>query len=150
MKLAPRFLIVALLISVGSSAAFAQDTYKAKLHEYLEAVGAMKTFKVAIKGMVESFSKVKTDIPKEIWDELQNEFMGTSLNDLVDFLAPVYKLHLTESDLDELIKFYKSPVGMKIAEKTPLLTQQSMQAGQEWGQKLGQRVADRLKEKGYN
>jgi hypothetical protein len=132
------------------TAAQAQDAYEKKVHDYLEATGAMKGFKVAMKGMMDAFKKSKTEIPADVWDELEKEFLGTTLDDLVTLLAPIYKQHLTAADLDEVIKFYKSPIGMKMAEKTPIITQQSMQAGMEWGQKLGAKVAERLKEKGYN
>jgi hypothetical protein len=143
-------LAVLILFCVSVSAAQAQDTYEKKVHQYLEATGAMKGFKVAMKGMMDAFKKSKSDIPSDVWDELEKEFLGTTLDDLVNLLAPIYKQHLSEADLDDVIKFYKSPVGMKMAEKTPIITQQSMQAGMEWGQKLGAKVAERLKEKGYN
>lgn len=47
-------------------------------------------------------------------------------------MAPVYEKHLTEADLNEVIKFYNSPVGKKLAGKTPAITQESMAAGQTW------------------
>jgi hypothetical protein len=40
-------------------------------------------------------------------------------------------------------------VGKKFAEKTPLITKESILAGQEWGKQIGQKVVDRLKDKGY-
>jgi hypothetical protein len=146
-----RIFSIALLLVLGSVAtSHAQDAYNKKLHEYLEAGGAMETFKAAIKQMMGSFRQSATTVPSEFWDEAEKEMLGTSLNELVDLLAPVYKKHLSEADLDELIKFYKSSIGKKLAEKTPLITQESIQAGQAWGQKLGQRIVDKLKEKGYN
>ncbi|MEI9919409.1 MAG: DUF2059 domain-containing protein [Bacteroidota bacterium] len=128
----------------------AQDSYSKKIKEYLEATGSVQGFKVAVKSMMGTFRQSKSNVPAEVWDEMEKEFMGTTIDDLVALLAPIYKQHLTESDLDEIIKFYKSPVGLKMAEKTPIIAQQSMQAGQEWGQKLAEKVAAKLKEKGYN
>lgn len=147
----PLYKSLAILVFVCAAiVAQAQDSYQKKVHEYLDATGTMKGFKVAMKGMMDSFRQSKTNVPKEVWDEMEKEFMGTTLDDLVALLAPIYKQHLTEADLDAVIKFYKTPAGMKIADKTPIITQQSMQAGMEWGQKLGERVAQRLKDKGYN
>jgi len=128
----------------------AQDSYQKKVKEYLEVTGSMQGFKVALKGMMQTFKQSKSNVPNEVWDEIEKEALGTTIDDLVNMLSPIYKQHLTEGDLDEIIKFYRSPVGVKMAEKTPIILQQSMQAGREWGQKLGEKVGARLKEKGYN
>jgi hypothetical protein len=71
------------------------------------------------------------------------------MTDLVKMLVPVYKKHLTLADVEGLITFYKSPVGQKFAKKTPMITQESMQIGQQWGMVIGQKFADKMKEKGY-
>jgi len=75
--------------------------------------------------------------------------MKASIDELVEMLAPVYKKHLSEDDLDKIIQFYNTPVGKKLAEATPAITQESMQVGQQWGMKVGQIVADKLEKAGY-
>jgi hypothetical protein len=64
-------------------------------------------------------------------------------------LAPVYYKHLTLEDLNQIIVFYKTPAGKKMATATPAITQESMQIGQQWGMKIGEKVEDKLREKGY-
>lgn len=150
MKLTQRIFAAALFVLLFSAPSFAQDaSYSKKLHAFLEANGTMETFKTAIKGMIETMSQSNDKIPAEFWAEFEKEAVGTSLDDLVALLAPVYSKHLTEADLDKLMEFYHSPVGKKLADKTPIITQESMLAGQAWGQKLGERVVARMKEKGY-
>ena len=56
---------------------------------------------------------------------------------------------MTKSDLEELIIFYRTPVGKKFAQSSPMLVQESMQVGQEWGMKIGQDFSERMKERGY-
>jgi hypothetical protein len=56
---------------------------------------------------------------------------------------------LSEADLKEIIKFYESSVGKKLAQKTPVITQESMQAGQQWGQVIAGKVMKKMQEKGY-
>ena len=143
-----RLLAVLILVCVGISAS-AQDSYKAKVHEYLEASGSIEAFKIAIKAMIGNIKKMKTDVPSDFMTELEKEMLGTSLNDLVDLMEPIYKQHFSETELDEMIAFYKSPVGLKLSEKTPIIAQQSMQAGQVWGQKIGEKIVAKMKEKGY-
>ncbi|MNL81411.1 hypothetical protein D3C87_2085160 [compost metagenome] len=56
---------------------------------------------------------------------------------------------MSEQDLKELIAFYQSPIGKKLAEKTPFIVADSMQAGQVWGKKLGEDIIKKIQEKGY-
>ena len=64
-------------------------------------------------------------------------------------LVPVYLKYMTKEDLEEMIKFYQTPVGSKFAKSTPLIMQESMQVGQKWGMKIGEDFKKKMKEKGY-
>jgi hypothetical protein len=46
-------------------------------------------------------------------------------------------------------KFYESPMGKRMGEVTPLLTQETMAVGQKWGEKLGQDIVNELIKDGY-
>ncbi|MGY0041248.1 DUF2059 domain-containing protein [Pedobacter sp. NJ-S-72] len=45
--------------------------------------------------------------------------------------------------------FYQTPAGKKFAEKTPLIMQESMQAGRVWGEKIGLEIISKLNEQGH-
>lgn len=85
-------------------------------------------------------------VPGEFWDEFKKEITADGLIDLV---APIYAKYYTDEELLQLTAFYKSPLGQKITEKLPAISQESLTVGQEWGRKIGEKVVDRLKEKGY-
>jgi uncharacterized protein len=144
-------LTLAITVTLFSlTAGFAQvDSYKAALRTMMVKGGSEETFKTAIHQMMEIYKQSMTAVPDSLWDELEVEFQKTSIEDLVDLLAPVYKNHLTEADIIKITEFYDSPVGKKYAEHTPLITQESMVAGQEWGRRIGEKFAARLKENGY-
>jgi uncharacterized protein len=147
MKKSLLILLFAVTTSVAASAQ--SKTYPATLKKYLEASGSMTNFKSAVSSMMGSFRSMNNTVPDEVWKELEKEFLGTSLDDLVTMLTPVYEKHMTEGDLNDVIKFYNSPSGKKLAEKTPFIIDESMQAGQAWGQTVGEKVMTKLKEKGY-
>jgi len=136
---------------LSTSVCFSQTSteYKTALKKMMIASGAENTYKVVIDQMVAAFKTQKSNVPEEFWTEMGAEMVKTSMTDLVDMLAPVYEKHLTLADINGLIAFYQSPIGKKFAEKTPFITQESMQIGQQWGMKLGQKIVDKLKEK-YN
>jgi hypothetical protein len=144
-----RIIVAFAILACAATASAQSDSYNAALKKYMEASGSIGAFKSAITGMLGNFKSMNTSVPEEVWKEFETELLSTSVGDLVVMLAPVYEKHMTEADLNEIIKFYNSPVGKKLAEKTPAITQESMQAGQLWGQAVAQKVMQKLKEKGY-
>ncbi|MBI3219758.1 MAG: DUF2059 domain-containing protein [Bacteroidetes bacterium] len=143
-------IVLLFLVSLTLSVANAQtDSYSKALKKYMEVSGSMQSFKVAIKSILGNFKNMKNGVPDEFWNEMESELSGTSIDELVGHLSPVYKKYLTESDLNEIIAFYSSPIGKKMADSTPGIMTESMQAGQVWGQAVATRVLNKLKEKGY-
>jgi hypothetical protein len=61
--------------------------------------------------------------------ELQWEKMK---DDYIDLYVDIF----SEPEIRELIEFYKTPLGKKVIEKTPLLMQKSMQLGQQRATKI--------------
>ena len=136
-------------ISAGNSFSQTDDNYKETLNELFRVSHSSETFDVAIKQMFSMFKTQFTNVSVDIWEELEKDFMKASMNDLIDMLVPIYSKHLTIDDLNELIRFYESPVGKKYAEKNPLIVQESMQVGQQWGQKIGAEFEKKMQERGY-
>ena len=73
---------------------------------------------------------------------------------MVNGIAAVYASHFTAEELREVEAFYRRPVGQKMLERLPTITQQSMQLGQSIGTKAGEelraRMTDELRKKGHN
>lgn len=142
------FLSVSLCLSITTQAQ--SDEYKAYLSKYFEVSGSSKTFEVAIKQTVQTMKGQSSGLSDETWNELEKEFLSTSMDDLVDKLLPVYENYLSINDLKAIIKFYESRVGKKLAANTPLITQESMQVGAQWGMELGEKVMRRIEEEQGN
>ena len=147
MKRFPLVLVFALCFAIDLFGQ-AETEYKQTLKKMFEVSGSEAAYKSAISQMFAMF-KQSQQVPANVMAELEQDFMKTSMDELVDMLAPVYHKHMTRDDLMKLIEFYETPVGVKFAQKTPLIMQESMQIGQEWGMKIGQEFEKRLKEKGY-
>lgn len=131
--------------AVGQSS----DPYLIKLKEMFDVSGVEATYQMAIIQMIDMYKQQSPEVNPAIWDEMQAEFLGTSIDDLVEMLVPVYKKHLTLKDLEDMIAFYKTPIGQKFVESTPHIMEGSMEVGQLWGMKVGQDLVKKLEQRGY-
>lgn len=143
--------ILTVLLTFVTTFSFSQEnnSYKSSLQKLIQVSGSETAYKGVINQMITLFRQQQSHVPKEFWDEFSTEVNKDAFSQLVNLILPVYQKHLTEADLLGVIAFYETPVGKKFAEKTPLITQESMLAGQEWGKQIGQKVIDKLKAKGY-
>lgn len=123
-----------------------ENKYAETLKEMFNVSGSEQAYEVAITQMVTIFKQQKTGVSDEIWNELEAEFKKTSMEDLTEMMIPVYKKHLSLQDLEEMIAFYKTPIGQKYAKATPLIMQESMQVGAQWGAQIGEKMQKRISE----
>lgn len=133
-----------------ATVSFSQDKaiYRESFKKMMIANGSEQTFKVAIDQMISSYKAQRPDIKQELWDGLGESFHKIGIEELLDLLLPVYQKNLSLEDIDNMTAFYQTPTGKRFAEKTPAITQESMQAGQVWGRKIGEEFAKKLAEKG--
>ena len=125
------FITLLLLISFNSLSS--QDNYKSLLIDYMTAQGQFETFNATIDQMGSMMGVTIDESDKE---EFTKDVMGS----LIDLLVPVYKKHFSEQDLKDAIEMYKTPIGKKISEKTPIIAQETMQASMQWGMELSQKM----------
>ncbi|MEL0245009.1 MAG: DUF2059 domain-containing protein [Flavobacteriaceae bacterium] len=125
------FITLLLLISFNSLSS--QDNYKSLLIDYMTAQGQFETFNATIDQMGSMMGVTIKESDKE---EFTKDVMGS----LIDLLVPVYKKHFSEQDLKDAIEMYKTPIGKKISEKTPIIAQETMQASMQWGMELSQKM----------
>ena len=112
-----------------------------------EVSGSEKTFAAVIDQYFSIFRTTYPDIETAVWNELEEEFEKTSMDQLIDMLIPIYEKYLTEDDLKAIIDFYTSDAGKKYAEKTPAIMQESMVVGQEWGMSIAEAFNKKLEER---
>jgi|TARA_S200000501_G_scaffold314733_1_gene306781 predicted RND superfamily exporter protein len=110
-----------------------QENYKSLLIEYMTAQGQFETFNATIDQMG---TMMGVTIKNEDREEFTNDVMGS----LIELLVPVYQKHFTVEDLKDAIQMYKTPIGKKISEKTPIIAQETMQASMQWGMELSQKM----------
>ena len=95
------------------------DSEKKKdIIELLEITGAKQLAIQAFNQIVESYRQTEP----EIYEILHNEI---DLEEMVEELfIYVYNKYYTESEIEEMIQFYKSPVGAKMVKLGPQIFQE--------------------------
>lgn len=66
---------------------------------------------------------------------------------MTELYIPIYQKYLTIDDLKQIIAFYESPVGKKLASVTPAMTAEGMQLGQQLGMEIATQIQKELKAK---
>lgn len=107
---------------------FAQDAFKMDVLNLIQKSGAAGPMKSAK-------DQIMTAVPEDKKAVFSKEFDAT-LPSLYDKMAKVYMETYTHQDIKDMLKFYESPIGKKMAEKSGELATKSMAAGQEWGMEL--------------
>ena len=112
----------------------------------LKLSGSDKLAEQIMDAMIPQFQQLVPDIPKKFWTKFKKKL---NIEDLLYACIPAYDKYYTHDEIKQLIAFYESSIGKKLAEVTPLLTQDTMAIGQKWGEKLGQDIVNDLIKEGY-
>ena len=146
-----KIILVALFV-MASASSYGQKKDK----EYTEAVkkmfistGAEESYKTVVHQMLSMLKESHSDIDKKIWDGLEEEFINTSIGELAEMYAPIYKKYLTIEDIKEITRFYKTGTGKKFKEFNPVIMKEVMDVGKKWVDEIGEKFVKKLKEKGY-
>jgi len=69
------------------------------------------------------------------------------LDEMIEAMVPIYRRHLSKTDVDEVIRFYSSAVGQKLLREQPQMIQEGMQAGGEIQQKRMDQMMAKIRER---
>lgn len=94
----------------------------------------MEGMKQAMKqGAEESFrERVPDPTPKQLealHGMIDDAIGDPPLDEMVEAMVPIYRRHLSKSDVEEMVRFFGGPVGQKLLREQPQMMQEGMQAG---------------------
>jgi len=121
----------------------AEAAAAASARKLLAASGATRLMLGNLESMIASQRQSSPQIPAAFWDA----FLAHARRDttqLIDMLVPIYASHLTQSELEELVRFYTSPIGQRLTAAQPTIFKESMAAGETWGEQIARMVGDSL------
>ncbi|MBK1895466.1 DUF2059 domain-containing protein [Chryseobacterium paridis] len=113
---------------------------ESKIKELIILTGVDKLASQGVKQNIGKYQKAYPGVSNKFWEEFLKEM---SPEKFADLYAPIYSEYYTESEIDDLIKFYNTPAGKKMIEVTPLIVKEGMEAGE----KMGKETAVKLMKK---
>ena len=72
---------------------------------------------------------------------------GMPLDEMVEAMVPIYRRHLSKSDVDEMIRFFGGPVGQKLLREQPQMMQEGMRAGAAVAEKRMEEIKIKISER---
>ena len=130
-------ILLAFVICFVISNAHAETASEESIVKLLKSTGADKIGEQMINQMMPIIRQSLPDTPEEFFIEFRKE---ANIDQLIDMIVPIYQKYLSQSDVDELNKFYSTDIGKKIIQVHPLIFQDSILAGEMWGKAAGQRA----------
>ena len=120
------------------------------IRRLLRLTGAVEASEQTMDQMFATLRQSTRDVPQNVWDELIAEFRVEFAADrLIEMIVPIYSRHFSHEEIRQLIAFYESPVGRKLADATPQIAQESYQVGVTHGENVMRNLLQRLQSRGY-
>jgi hypothetical protein len=155
-------LVIALLAVAPWADAMAMDEEKHQnIAKLVEMTGTLQNATAVLDRMlpqmIDVIRKSNPEIPQQVLDTLEKDGKDEfhkALPELIEPIIAIYDANYSAEEIRQLLAFYQSPLGRKMIDRTPQITQQSIAVGSAWGQSAGERVAERIrvsaKQKGYD
>jgi len=152
------------LLSASAIAAHAADDVSAgqrkKIVELMDVMGMKNiTRQVSMsvaKQLAYGLKQAQPDIDRKAFEivlSVSDEMLTARSDEFLGKIVPLYAKHFTEAELDELLAFYRSPIGRKTNETMPGLMQESMELVATESQssipKIKERVTEKLRAEGF-
>lgn len=123
-----KILLVCLFMVAIATQAQDSANFKKETIEFIKITGAASAFESAI-------AQIGAGVSEENKEAYTNEANGT-LDGLYEKMAELYMEEFTQDEIKELVAFYNTDLGKKLAEKQLSLTQKAMMFGQSWGMEV--------------
>ena len=153
---------VLLILAIPTYGQTGDQEYNRLVDEILDLTGALKIgqqlSEAIVQQMTNALKAADSEMPDIVFSLIEEEVNAVIAESIQsrsfqELMYPIYAEHMSQSDLEAMVSFYRTDAGRRIAEVMPIMAQQGMLAGQAWGESLGPqigtRVLQRLIEEGY-
>lgn len=114
--------LVMMLTAINSNAQSSNNAYEKAVAEFMEVSNAKATMESTL---IQSYQQM--GLPISNLQEMVNELLDTIWTKYISAEAKIMQEYYTLDELNEIIAFYKTPVGQKFAANSPAVAQKSAQ-----------------------
>ena len=118
-----------------------------EIRKLIELTGAANISADALRKIIDPLRAGFPQVPEEFWNTFIKEVHS---DELIDLVVPIYDKYYTRDEIQDLTRFYQSPIGQKTIKVLPKLSAEAIDAGQEWGKMVADRAMRKLREQGYD
>lgn len=139
---------LALLLATGAGTAMAatpKPPSEAQVRELMNMFGVSRMLGQMNAQMAAMMQQQMPCVPASYW---QGFIDAKGVQELTARMVPIYQKHFTATDIDGLLKFYRSPLGRKVVTEMPATMAEGMRLGQEWGRDRAQTMLVELQKSG--
>ena len=106
------------------------ESHTRAIHEFFRILEVDKMTDAGLESSVEILAS-QTDQPEKAKPKLDKFLRDTvGFKVIEDDMVKLYKKHFTEEEIQDLLKFYKTPTGKKMAKLQPILFKEGAAIGQ--------------------
>ena len=142
-------------VASGATAQGAPDDAARRLAlagELLQRTGAMRSSAAMMDQMMrlqaDAYRRAnpeRGDDAARFVEELLAPAFRERLGELEEVFVNLWAANFDVAELEEINAFYRSPLGQKLIQRSPALTQQAMNLGAAWGQRIERELQERLR-----
>ena len=136
-------------IAKGQENELQADPYDEAVKKMLAVTNVQGQFDAIVPQIFGMFRAQATSVPTEFWDMAEAKMNKELLDGILQIYIPLYKEYFTLEEIQELTRFYESPLGQKMSKTLPEMTVKAMQSSQQLTMRIAQELVAELKEKGY-
>ncbi len=134
------------LVLLVSTTAFSQvdKEYPKVFYEFLEVSGNHNAADEALNSMIEALKPLYPNIKESEWEVILRDVVKELTDEYIEMLIPIYQNYISKTDLEEIIRFYKTPVGQKYSKSQALMMIESLDIARDWSEKAVEQFMEAL------
>jgi hypothetical protein len=118
---------------------------EAEIRKLMTVTGVGDLAKQLLAQIEAQFKGAFPNVPTRFWSEFEKE---VKVDDFIQMAIPIYDRYLSIDEVRAVTQFYETPVGRKLVSVMPLISRDSLAAGEKWGKDLSERISKRLQAEG--
>ncbi len=112
------------------------DSFDSDIMKMQQVNGSNASTNALFPRIMAQIKQSKPDLTDSQMSAMKMDVFDVEVASLNEQLIPVFKKYYTQSEVKEIIAFYETPVGKKLAETTPKMMMDQMQLTQTWAMGL--------------